>query len=382
VSNRSARDGQGPQDGRGRTGQWIFYIPLLGVLGIAVTVIYVLQLPSGTRLTVFGTAMAIAGAAALAGGIVGFLFGIPHTIQGTAAPTDSTQYQGNTNLEQVSDWLTKIIVGVGLVQIGRALPALARLGTNLKAPLGGLASSPAFGLGLSLSYLALGFLFLYLWARERFPRELQLAATIQVQLARTESARSDALIVVNHQLSSLKGGTPPTQDELNQAIAKAPDSTRILIFDHAELTRRMNREHNPALMALTIPVFRALIAADPGDQYHRSHGSLGWALKDKPNSGAPEWQEASDELSKAITIRDRQGISGWKLYEANRAVCNIRLLRQLPVGDPKILTLTALIHQDLAAAETDAYARPMVSGAAGQPPNPEIADWRILNPAL
>jgi hypothetical protein len=313
---------------------------------------------------------------------VGFLFGIPHTVQGTAAPTDGTQYQGNTNLEQVSDWLTKIIVGVGLVQIGRALPALAKLGTNLKAPLGGLASSPAFGLGLTLSYVALGFLFLYLWARERFPRELQMAATIQVQLARTESARSDALIVVNHQLSSLKGGTLPAQDELNQAIAKAPDSTRIQIFNQAELTRRMNREENPALMALTIPVFRALIAADTSDQYHRNHGSLGWALKDKPNSGPPEWQEASDELSKAIRIRDAQGISGWKLYEANRAVCNIRLLRQLPAGDPKIPSLTALIHQDLAAAETDAYARPMVTIVAGQPlPNQDIADWRILNPA-
>ncbi len=381
MSNRSAAGGPGQQDGQGKPGQWIFYIPILGVLGVAVTVVYILQVPSGMRLTVFGTAMAIAGAAALAGGIVGFLFGIPHTIQGTAAPRDGTQYQGNTNLEQVSDWLTKIIVGVGLVQIGRALPALATLGKNLKAPLGDQASSPAFGLGLTLSYLALGFLFLYLWARERFPRELQLAATIQVQLSRSEAAQSDALVLVNHQLSSLKGGTPPTQDELNQAIAKAPDSTRIQIFNQAEQTRRVNRVENPALMALTIPVFRALIAADTNDQYHRNHGSLGWALKDQSNSGVPEWQAASDELTTAIRIRDRSRISGWKLYEANRAVCNIRILNHLPVGDPKIPSLTVLIRQDLAAAETDDYARPMVTAAAGQPPpNQDIADWRILNP--
>ena len=59
-----------------------------------------------------------------------------------------TQYQGNTNLEQVSDWLTKIIVGIGLVQIGHIVPALSKFAESMKAPLGGLPSSSAFGLGV------------------------------------------------------------------------------------------------------------------------------------------------------------------------------------------------------------------------------------------
>ena len=381
MSNRRAAGGQGQRDGQGKPGRWIIYIPVLGILGIGVILVYVRQVPSGMEWSVFGTAVAIAGAAGLTGGIVGFLFGIPHTIQGTATPTDGPQYQGNTNLEQVSDWLTKIIVGVGLVEIGRALPSLARLGRNLKAPLGGLTSSSAFGLGLILSYLALGFLFLYLWARERLPRELQLATVIQVQLDRRDASQSDALILVSHQLNSLKGGAAPAQDSLNKAIAGAPGSTRIQIFNQAEQTRRVNRVDDPQLMALTIPVFRALIAADTNDEYHRNHGSLGWALKDQPNAGPTEWQAASDELTTAIRIRDSRRISGWKLYEANRALCNIHLLGRLPPGDPKIPSLTALIRQDLAAAETDDYARPMVSVVADQPPpNPDIVQWRQLNP--
>lgn len=381
MTNHSAPGSQGERDGLGKPGRWIIYIPVLGILGIGIILVYVQQVPRGMEWRVFGTAMAIAGAASLAGGIAGFLFGIPRTIQGTAAPTDDTQYQGNTNLEQVSDWLTKIIVGVGLVQLGRALPGLARLGTNLKAPLGGQASSSAFGLGLILSYLALGFLFLYLWARERLPRELQLATTIRVQLDRRDAAQSDALILVNRQLNSLKGGTAPAQDDLSRAIIEASGSTRIQIFNQAEQTRRLNRLDNPQLMALTIPVFRALIAADTSDQYHRSHGSLGWALKDQPNAGPTEWRAATDELTTAIGIRDKGKISGWKLYEANRALCNIHLLDRLPAGDPKIPALTALIRQDLAAAETDDYAKPMVSVVVGQPsPNPDIVRWRQLNP--
>ena len=124
------------------------------------------------------------------GGIVGFLFGIPRTVQGSALPERATQYQGNTNLEQVSDWLTKIIVGVGLVQIGHIIPALSKFAESMKAPLGGLPSSAAFGLGLAISYALLGFLYFYFWSRSLFVRELGIYNTPQQQNAINESAQS------------------------------------------------------------------------------------------------------------------------------------------------------------------------------------------------
>jgi hypothetical protein len=353
----------GNHDGSRR---WPIVIPALGGVGVAVSLIYVSQVPSGVRWSAFGTALAIAGAAGLVGGIIGFLFGIPHTVQGTATATGGTQYQGNTNLEQVSDWLTKIIVGVGLVQIGRSLPALTRLAASMKAPLGGQASSAAFGLGLAISYALLGFLFLYLWSRERFPQELLLAGAIQSQLDKRESARSTALTAVNLQLDSLKGGAPPTQDELNKVIAAAPDSIRLQIFNEAEHVRSANWRSNKPLMALSIPVFRALVFADADGQYHRNHGSLGWALKDQPQ---PNWQEASDELTTAIAIRDKFKVAGWKLYEANRALCYIHLIIGLPERDPKIAPLTAAINQDLDAAQTDEFARQMIAT------NDDIQHW-------
>ena len=92
----------------------------------------------------FGLAGLLAGASFLVGTFGGFLFGIPRTLQhnlrvsplasqdgeGTkdAAATDAgaedeERYQVNTNLEQISDWLTKILVGVGLTEL-RRLPAL------------------------------------------------------------------------------------------------------------------------------------------------------------------------------------------------------------------------------------------------------------------
>jgi hypothetical protein len=114
---------------------------------------YVSQLPSGVRWGACATALVMGSSAFLVGGFTGFLFGIPRTITapGPNPSTGVTQFQGNTNLEQVSDWLTKIIVGVGLVQIGRIIPALSKFTESMKAPLGGQASSGAFGLGLAIA---------------------------------------------------------------------------------------------------------------------------------------------------------------------------------------------------------------------------------------
>jgi hypothetical protein len=72
----------------------------------------------------------VAVAAACVGGLLGFLFGIPKLLQGPLPASEKTGETGaaniapmprrflgtNTSLEEISDWLTKIIIGLGLVQ--------------------------------------------------------------------------------------------------------------------------------------------------------------------------------------------------------------------------------------------------------------------------
>jgi hypothetical protein len=372
------------KSGRIKRPGWVYSIPALGGLGVLVTLIYVSQVGSGKRWIVFGTALAIASAAALVGGVVGFLFGIPLTSKQRTAAANGSQYETNTNLEQVSDWLTKIIVGVGLVQLGRALPALTRLAKSLNDPLGGTPYGGTFGLGLTTFYALLGFLFLYLWSRTDFTSELQqLTGVIQTQIDKVESTLSSVLNLVNRQLNSLKGGQAPTQDELNQAVTAAPDSTRLQIFNQAEHVRNVTMNTDKELMELTIPVFRALISADTDNKYHRNHGSLGWALKDKRS---PDWLEAKAELTKAIAIRTTLNITGWRLYEANRAVCNINILKSLPPEDPTRAEIAASIRQDLVAAQGDLYAQPMVDLSYRDPStgqatvDPDIREWTLAHP--
>jgi hypothetical protein len=254
----------------------------------------------------------------------------------------------------VSDWLTKILVGVGLVQLGRALPAMSSLADSLRDPMGGGPSSAAFGLAIALTSAGLGFLYLYLWSRLRFAAELRDADLVNQQIGIYEDQKASILVVVNRQLA--QGGTPPSQNELDEALIKADDASRLLVFNQAERIRHDNWELNKPAMERTIPVFRALIAADTDDRHHRNHGSLGWALKDQQ---IPDYAAAKAELTKAITIRDSSHADGWRVYEANRALCNLHLLAS-PGGPPTAETVD-LINGDLRTAITDPFASDMIA---------------------
>jgi hypothetical protein len=82
----------------------------------------------------------VAGGAFVAGGLLGFLFGIPRSLAGPEGAEDKASagaYRPNTNLEQISDWLTKILVGVGLVQFTTLARHAGDLVTFLGPALGG-----------------------------------------------------------------------------------------------------------------------------------------------------------------------------------------------------------------------------------------------------
>ena len=61
--------------------------------------------------------------------LIGFLFGIPRVLQGEDNRQAKYAQRVNTNLEQISDWLTKIIVGLGLVQLQTVPEHLAKAAT-------------------------------------------------------------------------------------------------------------------------------------------------------------------------------------------------------------------------------------------------------------
>ena len=118
--------------------------------------------------------------------------------------------------------------------------------------------------------------------------------------------------------------------ELKDAITGASSGVRVQAFILAREFRKKYFRTNPELLVKTIPVFEALIDADVDKKYHRNHAQLGYVLKDIPQ---PDYKRAESELTTAIDIRDRMKISGFKVYEFNRAICRIH--RNAPLEDIK-----------------------------------------------
>src|SRR3954468_11292839 len=129
-------------------------------------------------------------ASAAIGAALGFLFGLPRArftdeLSGAAASTGATggapvaprhpsaHYLANSNLIKVSDWLTTIVIGLGLVNLGGLLPALRTLATALKDPLGGTAYAGAIGISVLVIGVLAGFVLVYVFTTIRIRQLLE-----------------------------------------------------------------------------------------------------------------------------------------------------------------------------------------------------------------
>jgi hypothetical protein len=257
----------------------------------------------------------VAGSFFLAGALLGLLFGIPRAVKGQ----NSGPYAPNTNLEEISDWLTKILVGVGLTQIPGIISQTKLLVRFLARGMGPGVESVPLVFGIAVYFLPVGFIVAYLISRIVLPEELNAAVGELAKKVETVAnyAKADvaALDLVDEQLS---GSAGVEQSKLNDAIAAASPVRRREIYGKAQTFRQETREADAARMERTIPVFRALIQADPDD--FKPHAQLGYALKDKRE---PDWVGAFSELDRAIKIRGEDPTGKFPWYEFHRAICHI-----------------------------------------------------------
>jgi hypothetical protein len=185
----------------------------------------------------------------LVGGTLGFLFGIPKKLQQTPAPApekpspagDSeeeeedggkarlgkqTSYESNTSLEQISDWLTKILVGLTLTQWNDLRTGFQDV-VEYMAPAFG-ANGEIFTGGIVIVGALCGFFFGYLPTR----LFLWLALTeSDLQGDKLSEARKDKNLQEAESLRNLTGGIPsaaPASDprDAGEEPAETIETTR------------------------------------------------------------------------------------------------------------------------------------------------------------
>ena len=240
------------------------------VLGFSALVLLLVGWRTGAVGPVFLWALAcLAG-----GGAVGFLFGIPRVTVAkgdTAATAPPAQVRtgdagaapplglktgggsggglrANTNLEEVSDWLTKIIVGLGLVHLTELQGIVAAMAANAAAALVDTPTATHVSLGTALivGFAIQGFFLGYLYTRmflqgafARSDDDLQVSSRTAMQ-ALVDQAPVDKL------LPPLADGQPDAPAEASlpsvqqQALARDYERIRASMESGAERTQKMN----------------------------------------------------------------------------------------------------------------------------------------------
>jgi tetratricopeptide (TPR) repeat protein len=372
-------------------------------VAVLLLVIYATQYNVQKFVSVVSVSLLTGLAALVAGALLGFLFGIPRALQRQEGTTDEqgriARYAVNTNLEQISDWLTKILVGLGLIQLGRIGTQFSRLSTVVGANIGA-GTSGAFIAGAEMVFFSIwGFLIGYLLTRTYLTAAFRAFDTVDrvaaraareaaSEVSRTAEARqreqyeidAEALSLASELLNpGLDSPALPSRErveEFEELLAKASPPIREQIFQQTVTQRTANwnwrnaydsRDESRKRHERTVPVSRALVKVAADD--HRFHSNLGYSLKDKEN---PDYDEAIRELSVAIELAEQRGdqkIVAWSA--ANRAQARLEVGKRLGYSAP--WPNSAEIWADIALAE--AYGR-VPARIVREPP---FERWRAQN---
>ena len=374
------------------TGPWSI------AMGVLIIVVYSVQIFDGSETSydwgsfwaLLATLLALALACLATGGLLGFLFSIPRTASTPPPqPEPQAEPQGgeaagngqpaarrsnpvashnvNTNLEEISDWLTKIVVGVTLVQLTEIIGFIDQITANIQAGFpnaceanqtGCIIGLGTFSAAVIILFFAIGLLFGYLWTRLMVQgaikdADLSLVGKLKDEVEEKREALdrqkhkadsdASAISLSTKILTAPPDAELPSQEAINEALVDASKDIRSIIFYRARIQRSENKSPpDTSKMERTIPIFCALINADvklhSGKPiYHQNFAQLAYALKDRlPKSGSDknpdDYQQAIGFLDKAILIRPDDEAKKWPLYEYNLALCQIRLDQSFNAG--------------------------------------------------
>ncbi len=355
----------------------IILVILVGVvasLGTVVSILYSCHAETwADGLTILANAFLFFGACFMTGALTGLVFGIPRALQ--TEHRGGGQYGANTNLEQISDWLTKMLVGVGLIQITKIKDAVKGIAKFMGPALGDTQGSESFAVSGLVVFLVSGFLLGYVWARRYLPRLFSEAdegfAEVKSKVQQWD-ADETAVTTVDRQLDRSIEAPQVDQKELDAVVSEASGTARSRIFARAQRARAQNwrDEKKKPIMEKTIAVFKALIAADRDKRYHRNHAELGYALKDQCK---PDYDEAVRELTIAIEMRKKWRDAGWLVYEFNRAFARIKLEEEQINGAQSSSHKKEEILDDIKeAARSEVFKKTMLA-------EPVFTRWMDLN---
>lgn len=342
----------------------VLNIILISLLVSGIIIVFIFGANPSGRATIFMWMLACL----LSGTFVGFLFGIPKVVQNQGNPNATSanntntssnnnnnsglgyQQQVNSNLVEISDWLTKIIVGLGLVKLTKIPPYLSQIANILATGLNQTTTQPAglaiaFAYGVIIGYSTMGFLFGYITTRVYLAGAFSAAdqnalKRIADKAEETEGKAQSALQKAEFALTTPRG----VVEQDNQT---AETTLQQLILDYnqtrnrlpsgslrtTKMTETIKAMVNTAHSLVNFDISGALLSQDNGVRLS------GYAyLYAKPD------QQYLDQLSNAI-IKDPTPFGQYWGIQALGKIINDQTITQL---DPAIFNKLKVFYDQLA----------------------------------
>jgi hypothetical protein len=264
-------------------------LKFLATVGCLLILLYALRFwTSGDVLRILGVGILVAAASLTLGFLIAFIFCIPHTRSdkdcGPSANQDASTSDPNApppvsdapsrNLVELSDWLTKIIISLGLVELKSIITGLGSfsyyVGTSLSpetcqpgmACNGFTLSGQVAALAIMFFYFALGFLWGSLWTYLYFQRDL--GKLVQ----RLQQYKNNTDFIWNAEADMKEGKLDEAMEEIDQAIKNNPKDGRAVLTKARILKRKAEQPdpQNPdrTLLNQALEVVNLAIALLPG----------------------------------------------------------------------------------------------------------------------
>lgn len=204
----------------------------------------------------------LGGGSLCVGCLLGFLFGMPRssvsgvTREGRNSLDIPLSYQPSTNLEQVSDWFTKILIGVGLVELRELKTALAGIGNVVANSLNPVpAGAYVVTQIVIVVFLVIGFLASFIWTRLYY-------GSIQTSVDQSVWARLQGVLKNFSEKLSEQAATANRAETVAKLVAKgnlvSPGMTAMKqVKEEMSAEEFLNQTQLPADLRQKVEKFRA-----------------------------------------------------------------------------------------------------------------------------
>lgn len=284
------------------------------------------------------------------GAVPGFLFGIPKVLQRASEASEvqpgkpgAYSQLVNTNLEQVSDWLTKILLGAGLVQLQEMPAAVMRAADYVANGLGN-GTSPSFAAALIVLFTIEGFLVGYLCTRLLLARAFR-----QADMDGLSQSHVEALGAL-----PMPDMSAPVSKELTEA-AEALAQMPLSEVRTADLLRWATAQRVLGNRADALRAARIAVDANPGDVRARLEYGIALHHAQKADEALAQFRVAREQILAKGQHELAAAVYGWLTYlclycdapdgftEAIRTGDEF-LARKMPPGDGSVLVNLAAAY--------------------------------------